>query len=249
MIQLRGLTEIPEINEGDNISEAIVAALARQEIVLDQTDVLVIAQKIVSKSEGRLVNLQEILPSQKAIRLAKKSGHSPQHMEVILREATNVLRCENGVVITRTRHGFICANSGVDSSNVPGRSIVCLLPIDPDLSAKKISLGITLSTNVNLPVIICDTFGRPWRNGAINLAIGSWGINPLRDYRGELDSEGISLKSTQIAVVDELACASELIMNKLDRVPAVLVRGYINKDRSGCIRESMLRKEGEDLFL
>ena len=249
MIQLTGLTEIPEINEEDSLSEAIVAALTRQEIALDQTDVLVIAQKIVSKSEGRLVNLEEILPSQKAIRLAKKSGHSPQHMEVILREATKVLRCENGVVITRTRHGFICANSGVDSSNVPGGSTVCLLPIDPDFSAKTISQEITLSTKVNLPVIICDTFGRPWRNGAINLAIGSWGINPLRDYRGELDSEGILLKSTQIAVVDELACAAELIMNKLDRVPAVLVRGYINKDRGGSIRESMLRKEGEDLFL
>ena len=249
MIQLTGLTEIPEINEGDNISEAIVAALTRQNIVLNQADVLVIAQKIVSKSEGRLVNLKEILPSQKAIRFAKNTGHTPQHMEVILQEATKVLRCENGVVITRTRHGFICANSGVDSSNVPGKSTVCLLPVDPDLSAKQISLGITLSTNVNLPVIICDTFGRPWRNGAINLAIGSWGINPLRDYRGELDSEGIPLKSTQIAVVDELACAAELIMNKLDRVPAVLVRGYINKDRGGCIRESMLRKEGEDLFL
>jgi coenzyme F420-0:L-glutamate ligase/coenzyme F420-1:gamma-L-glutamate ligase len=249
MIQLTALTEIPEINVGDNISKIIVAALSRQKIKLIPNDLLVIAQKIVSKSEGRLVNLKEILPSQKAIQLARKSGHTPQHMEVILQEATKVLRCENGVVITKTRHGFICANSGIDTSNVPGESTVCLLPIDPDLSAKKIGLGIAHSTNVNVPVIICDTFGRPWRRGAINLAIGSWGINPLKDYRGEPDSEGIPLKSTQIAVADELACAAELVMNKVDRVPAVLVRGYLYKDRKGCISESMLREEGEDLFL
>ena len=154
MIQLTGLTDIPEINAGDNISNIIVDTLRKQKITLIHNDVLVIAQKIVSKAEGRLVNLKGIQPSKKAIRLAKKSGHAPQHMEVILQEATKVLRCENGIVITKTHHGFICANSGVDTSNVPGKSTVCLLPIDPDLSAKKINQGIVLSSNVSVPIII-----------------------------------------------------------------------------------------------
>jgi len=248
MIQLIGLTNIPEIKPGDKLANIVLSSLYQQHISLDAGDILIVAQKIVSKAEGRLVNLQQITPSEKAIVLAQKTGHQPAHMEIILREAAEVLRYETGVVITRTHHGFICANSGVDASNVPGESTVCLLPIDPDLSANSLREDIAHHTGFNIPIIICDTFGRPWRQGAINIAIGLSGINPMKDYRGKLDSEHIPLKSTQIAIADELACAAELVMNKLDRVPAVIARGYPIVDNRGSVK-NMLRNREDDLFL
>lgn len=248
MIQFIGLTNIPEIKPGDKLASIVLSSLSHQHLTLTAGDILIIAQKIVSKAEGRLVNLEQVTPSEKAIVLAQKTGHQAAHMEVILREASEVLRCETGVVITRTHHGFICANSGVDASNVPGKSTICLLPVDPDLSASNLRKDIVRHTGFNIPVIVSDTFGRPWRQGAINIAIGLSGINPLKDYRGKLDSEHIPLKSTQIAIADELACAAELVMNKLDRVPAVIARGYPIVDTQGSVK-NMLRSEEDDLFL
>lgn len=214
---------------------------------LQQGDILVISQKIVSKAEGRTVSLSEIRPSDLAKTIAHDNGKDPRHVEVVLRESRKIIRMRGGHLITETKHGFICANSGVDQSNVGGRDSVTLLPMNSDLSADKIRKAIHQKSGKTIPVIISDTFGRAWRMGQVNFAIGVSGMKPIRDYRGTKDMYRRTLRVTEIAVADELASAAELVMNKADRIPVAVVRGYRAPKGFGRAKD-LLRPEEIDLF-
>ena len=242
-----GLSGIPEVSPGADLSTLLVQAAEAQETPFQTGDVVVVSQKVVSKAEGRLVELREVVPSPLAQELARSGHHDPRHIEVVLREARRIVRADQGILITETRHGFRCANSGVDASNVPGEDIVALLPEDPDASAEGIRKGIQRRTRAKVAVIISDTFGRPWREGAINVAIGVAGLAPLKDYRGQRDIHGHTLHTTVIAVADELAAAAELVTEKLTRTPAAVIRGYPYEPSSGSVRE-LVRDASKDLF-
>jgi coenzyme F420-0:L-glutamate ligase/coenzyme F420-1:gamma-L-glutamate ligase len=228
-LRLIGLEGIPDVHPGDDLVQIIGDAIKRSGVTLETGDILVVTHKIVSKAEGRLVHLPEIAPSALANRLAEGYAKDPRQVEVVLREAIRIVRMDRGVIIAETSHGFICANAGVDASNVE-QETVCLLPVDPDASAMAIREGISnrfgLAESDRPGVIISDSFGRPWRNGIVNVAIGVAGLAPLADYRGQYDAAGYELHVSVLAVADELAAAAELVMNKLDARPVVLVRGY-----------------------
>ncbi len=239
---------LPEIAEGDDPGRLIADACVVQGTPLADGDVVVVTQKVVSKAEGRVVDLRGIEPSAQARDFALTWEKDARAVEIILCEAVRVVRMEGGVLITETRHGFVCANSGVDASNVGrGGDYVVLLPVDPDASARRIRDTLRDATGADLAVIVSDTFGRPWREGAINVAIGCAGIEPLLDYRGDVDSDGRELRSTVIAVADEIAAASELVMHKLHRVPVAIVRGYPYEKGDSGIRP-VIRERGKDLF-
>jgi coenzyme F420-0:L-glutamate ligase/coenzyme F420-1:gamma-L-glutamate ligase len=225
-IHIIGIGGLPEVKAGDSMGDLIIKAAADQKTPVESGDVLVVTQKVVSKAEGRIVDLSEIEPSPLAIQIASEHQRDPRHTEVVLRESKRIVRMDRGVIIAETRHGFRCANAGVDASNVDGQDTVALLPLDPDASAKAIMTRVQEILGVGTGVIISDTFGRPWREGAANVAIGVAGLNPLLDYRGQLDSFGYPLRTTTIAVADELAAAAELAMGKLDQVPVALIKGY-----------------------
>jgi coenzyme F420-0:L-glutamate ligase/coenzyme F420-1:gamma-L-glutamate ligase len=224
-IQIIGVDHIPEVRPGDDLVRLIIDGMVQGNTPPLDGDVLVVTQKIVSKAEGQLVDLTTIEPSALAMQWAERYEKDPRQVEVVLREATRIVRMERGILITETRHGFVCANAGVDASNV-SPDTVCLLPEDPDRSAEEIRQGIKRELGVEIGVIISDSFGRPWRNGIINVAIGVAGIPALADYRGQTDAAGYSLHVTVLAVADEIAAAAELIMNKLDARPVAIVRGY-----------------------
>lgn len=228
-IRLLGLGGMPEVRPGDDVDALIGDAIEGAGVGLEPGDVVVVTHKIVSKAEGRLVRLAEIAPSALAERFAAEWAKDPRQVEVVLREAKRIVRMERGVIIAETHHGFICANAGVDASNVEVDT-VCLLPRDPDASAARIRSALVarfdLAPEVALGVIVSDSFGRPWRNGIVNVAIGVAGIAPLADYRGQYDASGYELRVSVLAVADELAAAAELTMNKLDQRPVVIVRGY-----------------------
>jgi coenzyme F420-0:L-glutamate ligase/coenzyme F420-1:gamma-L-glutamate ligase len=192
---------------------------------LEDGDIVVVTHKIVSKAEGRLLDLRTVEPSALATRWAEAYGKDARQIEVVLREAKRIVRMERGILIAETEHGFVCANAGVDASNVQADT-VCLLPRDPDGSAAAIREGLRTATGVNVGVIISDSFGRPWRNGIVNVAIGVAGIPALADYRGQTDAAGYSLHVTVLAIADELASAAELVMHKLDARPVAVIRGY-----------------------
>ncbi|MBM3925778.1 MAG: coenzyme F420-0:L-glutamate ligase [SAR202 cluster bacterium] len=225
-VQIIPIAGLPEIRQDDNLGALIIDAVHRQGEALEDGDVLVVTQKAVSKAEGRLVDLASVTPSPLAIQIASEHQRDPRHTEVVLRESKRIVRMDRGVIIAETRHGFRCANAGVDASNVGGKECVALLPEDSDASARRIRAHILKSLSIDLAVIISDTFGRPWREGAANAAIGAAGINPLLDYRGQEDPNGYELRTTTIAIADELASAAELVMGKLDRVPVALIKGY-----------------------
>ncbi len=245
LIPIEGM---PEVTPGDDVGALIVSAVADQRTPLQDGDVLVVTQKVVSKAEGRIVDLRTITPSPKAADFGRRWEKDARVVEVALSEAVRVVRMENGVLITETRHGFVCANSGVDGSNVGSASgdIVTLLPEDPDASARRIRDRVR-EAGAEVAVIVSDTFGRPWREGAGNVAIGVAGIEPLWDYRGQRDTDGRELHSTVIAVADELAAAAELVTNKLDRVPAAIIRGYAYTPGEGGIAP-VIRERAKDLF-
>jgi coenzyme F420-0:L-glutamate ligase/coenzyme F420-1:gamma-L-glutamate ligase len=248
MLTIVPVEGIPDIAPGDNLGEIIVAKLEDQGEKLEQGDVIIVSQKIVSKAEGRIIKLSKVAPSSFASYIAKEAGKDPRQVEVILRESRKIVRMKAGHLITETRHGFICANAGVDASNVgSGRDIVTLLPLDPDVSASRIARTIQKSTGKTVPVIITDTFGRAWRMGQVNFAIGVSGMRPIHDYRGTRDMYHHTLRVTEIAVADELASAGELVMNKADRIPAALVRGYKMRRGKGTGKD-LLRPEEMDLF-
>jgi len=214
---------------------------------LEVGDVLVVTQKAVSKAEGRIVDLEDVTPSAFAIELALTWEKDPRHVEVVLQEAKRIVRMDHGVIICETRHGFVCANAGVDASNVEKTGTVCLLPVDPDASVRSIRDAVKAQLGVTVAVIMSDTFGRPWREGHVNFAIGIAGIAPVIDYAGQLDPAGYELRVTQMAVADELAAAAELAHGKLDRVPVALVRGYAYPPGCGTAKD-LLRDPEKDLF-
>jgi coenzyme F420-0:L-glutamate ligase/coenzyme F420-1:gamma-L-glutamate ligase len=225
-LRIVGLAGLPEVKPGDDLPALIGDAIDASGTGLEAGDILVVTQKIVSKAEGRLVYLPEIEPSPLARQLATRFGKDPRQVEVVLRESVRIVRMDRGVIISETSHGFICANAGVDASNVASAT-VCLLPVDPDTSAATIRTALGRRFGVEPGVIVSDSFGRPWRNGIINVAIGVAGLAPLADYRGKYDASGYELHVTVLAVADELASAAELVMNKLDARPVVLVRGFV----------------------
>ena len=224
----------------------VIAALGNSRIRLKDGDIVVVKQKIVSKAEGLVVRLSEVVPGRRAESLAKKEGKDPRLMELVLRESVRVVRSGHGVVITETKHGFVCANSGVDQSNV-GRGCASLLPVDSDLSARRIRKTLEDRTGRRLAVVVTDTFGRPWRMGQTDVAIGCSGIDPLVSFRGKTDRFGYALRVTEPAVVDEVAGAAELAMGKLSRVPVAVVRGVSYARGDGGVKSLIMKRE-RDLF-
>ena len=247
MIQIIGLAKLPLIKEGDNVADHIVKAAKEEQIEFANGDVIVVAQKIISKAEGGVVHLKSVTPSQKAEEIAKVSGKDPRHVEVILQESAKIIRSQGAHLIVKTRHGFICANAGVDKSNVEDSDTITVLPIDGDKSAREIRQKIRDLTGADVGVIISDTFGRAWRIGQVNVAVGVDGLRPIIDYRGQKDMFGYVLNVTQMAVADELASAAELVMKKSDGVPVAIVRGCNYAAGSGSVRD-LIRPEQDDLF-
>jgi coenzyme F420-0:L-glutamate ligase/coenzyme F420-1:gamma-L-glutamate ligase len=225
VIPVRG---VGEVRPGDDVAAIVVAAFEAQGQRFETGDVLVVTQKIVSKAEGQIVELTTVTPSEQALELARINGRDARQIEVALRETAKVVRLDmqRGILISETRHGFVCANAGVDGSNLDLATEVSMLPVDSDVSADGIRAGVRERTGAEVAVIISDTFGRAWRQGQTNVAIGISGMLPVRDYRGQTDSAGLVLVVTEIAVADELASAAELVTGKLDRVPAAVIRGY-----------------------
>ena len=246
-IRIIGIDGLPEVKPGDDLGGLLIEAATAQRVQMDDGDVLVVAQKVVSKAEGRLVNLEDVTPSALAVEIASLHDRDPRHTEVVLRECRRIVRMDHGVIIAETRHGFRCANAGVDASNAPGEDTVVLLPLDPDASARRLATRLKEGLGVAAAVIISDTFGRPWREGAVNVAIGVSGIHPMLDYRGQEDPEGRSLRTTTIAVADELAAAAGLVMGKLDRVPVVLLKGC-RYDRGAEGIAELIRPAERDMF-
>lgn len=224
-IRIMPVRGIPEIRPGDDLPALIATAISGGGVVPEDGDVIVIAQKVVSKAEGRLVPLETIEPSALASEFAARWEKDARHVEIVLRESRRISRMERGVLIVETKHGFICANAGVDASNVEGDTVVCLLPVDPDGSAAAIRAALEKATGRRLAVIISDTFGRPWREGQTNIAIGVAGMPPMRSYVGQTDRYGYELRVTALCDADELAGAAELVMGKTDQVPVAIVRG------------------------
>lgn len=241
------MRSLPEIRRGDDLALLVTQAGAREHIGLRPGDICVLAQKIVSKAEGSLVSLPEITPSPLARAWARIRHEDPRFIEVVLRESSRVVRMTERALIAETRHGFVCANAGVDRSNIPGKDWVSCLPADPDASARRFVRKVRQLTGVSVGAIISDTFGRAWRLGQANVAIGAAGIEVIKDLRGGKDRYGHSLRSTMLAVADELAAAAGLVMGKIERMPAVIVRGYQCSRANGSARE-LIRPPAEDLF-
>jgi len=246
-IEIIGLIGLPEVRPGDDLAALIIDAVRRQGMSLEGGDVLVVTQKVVSKAEGRLVDLREVEPSPYARELAARMGKDARLLEVILGESRRIVRQEGGVLITETKQGFVCANAGVDASNVGGGEMVSLLPEDPDRSAEGIRAAIGEKLGVAVAVIVSDTFGRPWREGHTNVAVGLAGMSPFLDYVGQADPHGYVLRVSTMAVADELAGAAELVMGKLSRVPVAIVRGFRYERAKGTARE-LVRPPERDLF-
>ena len=236
-----------EILAGDSLADKLLEALRRRKLRLRAGDILVVKHKIVSKAEGRVVDLATIEPSPESVDWAKQYGLDARVIELALRESRSVIRRKNGVLITETHHGFLCANSGVDVSNVDGGAHALLLPEDPDRSAASLRRALKRRTGVAVPVIITDSFGRPWREGLTEFAIGIAGMKALRDDRGRRDSHGYELRASVEAVADELACAAGLVCGKLNRAPACLVRGFRYEPGPGRVGD-LLRPASTDLF-
>jgi coenzyme F420-0:L-glutamate ligase/coenzyme F420-1:gamma-L-glutamate ligase len=226
-IELIALDGIPEVIPDDDLSALIAGAASATGLDLTDEDVLVVTQKIVSKTEGRLVELASVTPSDLAREWAERWDKDPRQVELVLRESAAIVRmAPGGLIISRTRHGLVCANAGVDVSNVGGGEVASLLPDDPDASARRIREGVRARTGSAPAVVISDSFGRPWRNGIVNVAVGSAGIEGLVDLRGTPDAAGREMKATVIAVADELASAADLAGGKVAQRPVVVIRGY-----------------------
>jgi coenzyme F420-0:L-glutamate ligase/coenzyme F420-1:gamma-L-glutamate ligase len=245
-VRIIPLVGLPEVHARDDLLALILESTQRGPGI-EPGDIVVVTQKVVSKAEGRLVHLATVTPSPEAERLAIDTEKDPRLVELILRESNAVVRQRGPVLITETRHGFVCANAGIDASNVGPEGIVCLLPEDPDQSAEGVRRGIRDRTGNEVAVIISDTFGRPWREGHTNVAVGVAGMSPFVDYVGQTDPHGYELRVSTLAVADELAAAAELVMNKLDGVPVAIVRGYSYPRGEGSARQ-LVRDRENDLF-
>jgi len=241
-VELRGIEGLPEVASGDDLGRLI----AERAAPLRSGDIVVVAQKVVSKAEGMLRSLGSVAPGARAQELAERLQADPRMVQVVLDESVRVVRAER-VLIVETRQGFVCANAGVDRSNVPGADIVCLLPVDCDRSAERLRRRIAEVTGAEVGVVISDTFGRPWRVGLCNVALGVAGIPSTVDYRGSPDDFGMPLQATLVAVADAIAAAAEMVMGKTRRIPAVVVRGLDLKGEPSSGRE-LVRTADTDLF-
>jgi coenzyme F420-0:L-glutamate ligase/coenzyme F420-1:gamma-L-glutamate ligase len=246
-IEIIGLRTLPEIRQGNDLARLVIAASEREGAGLQRGDVIVLAQKIVSKAEGRLIKLRDVEPSALARQWARELRADSRFMEVVLRESRRVVRMSERVLLAETHHGFVCANAGVDHSNIPKRGWVSCLPRDPDASAWRLVRGIRARRKIPVEAIISDTFGRPWRLGLTNAALGAAGLRVLEDWRGRPDAQGRVLRATVLAVADELASAAGLAMGKNAQVPVVIVRGYRFRAGRNSARE-LIRPAAEDLF-
>jgi coenzyme F420-0:L-glutamate ligase / coenzyme F420-1:gamma-L-glutamate ligase len=247
-IQLIALDGIPEISPGDDLAALIADAASSSGVALADADVIVVTQKVVSKAEGRLVKLASVTPSHFAVRWAERWGRDARQVELVLRESASIVRmARGGLIIGRTRHGFVCANAGVDVSNVGGGDVASLLPEDPDRSATGIREGLRARLGAAPAVIISDSFGRPWRNGIVNVAIGAAGIEAALDLRGAPDAAGRQMQATVIAVADELASAADLAGGKVAQRPVVVIRGYAWR-ASDAGASSLVMERERDLF-
>ena len=240
-LQIIPLAFDAEIAAGDDLA----ALLLRAAPPLEPGDVVVVSHKAVSKAEGRVVDLASVTPSTRAMKLARADG-DPRLVELVLRESRAIVRRRGSLLITETRHGFVCASAGINRSNAAGPGTVVLLPVDPDGSAAALRARLADAAGGEVAVIVADTMGRPLRNGIVGTAIGVSGIAPLRHYRGETDPAGYSLRTSEVAVADELAAAADLVLGKLERVPAALVRG-LHPTGDGSARE-LIRQPERDLF-
>jgi coenzyme F420-0:L-glutamate ligase/coenzyme F420-1:gamma-L-glutamate ligase len=251
-VRIIGIGGLPEVVSGDDLSSLIAAGIAASGERLQSGDIVVVTHKIVSKAEGQLVDLRTVAPSPLATEFGERWDKDPRKIEIVLREARRVVRMHNGLIIAETAHGFVCANAGVDASNASPDAVV-LLPKDPDGSAEHLRKALrrrfSLVDGDALAVIISDSFGRPWRNGIVNVAIGVSGMAPLVDYRGETDAAGYELSASILAVADEVAAAAELVMHKLAGRPVAIVRGYQPplSDEPGSGRDLIMAPE-RDLF-
>jgi len=250
IVQIIGVRGLPIIKAGDNLAELICQAAKKQGTPIQDGDIIVVSHIVISRAEGRVVDLNNVEPSQFAAQLAEELNKDPRLVEVILRESRGIIRMGDGKLITKTKHGFICANSGVDKSNVPGQNIVALLPENPDDSAQKIREEIKRIIGRDVAVIISDTHGRPLREGEINIAIGVAGIKPIRDRRGEKDLFGYTLRVKQAAIADELASAAELVMGQANEgIPAAIIRGYRYPRSEEARATELIRPREKDLFI
>ena len=237
---------LPEIGRGDDLARLMVEAAHRQDTPIGDRDLLVVSQKIVSKAEGRLVRLSDVTPSARARMVAEEIGRDPRLVEVILSESRRVVRQDKGVLIVETHHGWVCANAGVDQSNVDADT-ACLLPEDSDRSAADLRERLRALTGHELAIVVADTFGRPWREGLVNVAVGLAGFQPIVSYLGKEDPAGHVLQATILALADELASAAEPVMGKLDRVPVAIIRG-LNWERGEGSSRALMRDPARDLF-
>ncbi len=235
---------IPEVRPGDDLAALVSEAVGGD---LRAGDVVVVTHKVVSKAEGRLVDLRKVEPSAFAKSFAARHGKDPRQIEVVLRESRRTVRMDRGLIISETHHGFVCANAGVDASNVPGEEVVCLLPVDPDASAERVRGALAARAGAELAVIVSDSFGRAWREGIANVALGVAGMQPLADYRGETDPHGFPLAASVLAIADELASAAELVMGKTAGIPVAVVRGYPYERAAGTGQVLIMPPE-RDLF-
>jgi len=250
IIRVIGINGLPIVKEGDNLAQLISQAAEKQGTPIQNGDVIVITHVVVSRVEGRTVNLDEITPSEFAKTIARNHDKDPEVVEVVLRESKSIKRMGDGKLITETKHGFVCANSGVDKSNVPGERIVALLPENPDSSCQGIREKIKKLTGCDVAVMISDTHGRPLREGEINVAIGVAGIKPIRDRRGEKDLFGYVLRVKRTAVADELCSAAELVIGQADEgVPVAIIRGYNYLKSEDAKVTELIRPPEKDLFL
>ena len=248
-IEVIAVENLPLIMEGDDLAELICNAAEKQNTPIQERDIVVITHVAVSKAEGNVVNLDEVVPSKRAKEIARETKKDPALVEVILRETTEIVRKRRNSLITETKNGIVCANAGVDKSNVEGKRNIVLLPKDPNESAQKIRQKIMKLTNCDVAVIVSDTHGRPFRMGEINVAIGVAGIKPIRDRRGEKDLFGYVLRIKRTAVADELTSAAELVMGQSDEgIPAAIIRGYKYQTGKKALATDLTRPKEKDLF-
>ena len=247
-VRVIGIEGMPEIRPGDDLAALLTGAAQEQGVPLENGDVIVVTQKVVSKAEGRVMSYEGVEPSPLALTITEGHRRDPRHTEVVLRESRRIVRMDRGVIISETHHGFVCANAGIDASNIPGSDTLCLLPVDSDLSARRIRDSVRELLGVDVAVVISDTFGRPWRNGATNVAIGVAGIDPILSYVGQEDAHGNLMHTTEIAVADELAAAAELVTGKVLGVPVTIIRGYPFAAGDDVGIQRLVRTGDRDLF-
>ena len=246
-VRILSVPGIPIIVPGDDLAGLIQQAAENASLAVQDGDIVVVTQKIVSKAEGCLVSLADVTPSPLAEQFARQWDKDARQVEVVLQASRRIVKMDRGVIIAETHHGFICANAGVDRSNMEGDDVVAVLPPDPDASARAIRDRLREQIGVEVAVIISDTFGRPWREGLVNVAIGLAGMQANVDYTGQYDAQGYELKVTALSVADELAAAAELVMNKLDNVPVAVIRGYDYPRGDGDLSQ-LIRDPERDLF-